>query len=560
MKGSLTERSPADVLSEVQRQQASGVLRLVRGQAIRQIFVDAGVWIRFAASTFPNESMTALFKGNGVTDAQIRQATASKQAEELLGTTLVRLGSLERQTLTSLTEEHIRQVLHGALLMHEGDFEFQAGALPFREQLDGGMSVSGLLLEWVRDVPDASWVRRRLPEDARVRLAPRPPEGYQKVPLNPAEGYTMSRVDGAATVREICIVSPMGEETTLRALLGLALAGLLEMPEGAHPLPLAPPPSAAARPAAAPSALPAGVPSRPAGAMVKPTRSPAAASAPSAPARAAAAPAVLPNRTPGNGGGPKATPPRQATRKAAPAQERVRPSASADLEGEMLARFEAMRDQDLYQVLGVPATTSGDEVRRAYYGLAKRFHPDRFQREEIKAKAEKVFAHITEAYSTLSHADSRQKYDEDLALRKSPRHQERATDTGELARQNFRVGREQFDKGKFGEALGFFQNACDQDPSKPEHFYWLALTQSKNPRWKKDAEANFLKAIEIDPTNADCYAALGALYVRGGVHSKAKEMFKKALQWDPANATATEGLATEEGAGKKGLLGLFGKK
>ncbi|HEU4401060.1 MAG TPA: DnaJ domain-containing protein, partial [Candidatus Polarisedimenticolia bacterium] len=297
---------------------------------------------------------------------------------------------------------------------------------------------------------------------------------------------------------------------------------------------------------------------------------------------------VAPGRVPGNGGAPKPAPPGPAAatptrpaatgrpgasarpaasargtkstapRKVTSVSERVRPSASADLESEMLQRFDQMRDQDLFQVLGVTTSAGPDDVRRAYYGLAKRFHPDRFTREEIKAKAEKVFSHITEAYSTLSHAETRQKYDEEQALRKGPKAPEKGADTHDLARLNFRHGKDQFDKGKFGEAIPFFQNACDQDPSKSEYFHYLAVTQAKNPRWKKDAEANFLKALEIDPSNGEVYAELGALYARGGLHSKARDMFKKALEWDPNNEVAQQGLA-EDAGGKKGLLGMFKK-
>jgi len=77
-------------------------------------------------------------------------------------------------------------------------------------------------------------------------------------------------------------------------------------------------------------------------------------------------------------------------------------------------------------------------------------------------------------------------------------------------------------------------------------------------RWKKDAEESFLKALKIDPTSAKVYAELGALYAKGGLHSKARDMFKRALEWDPANQKAIEGLDAE-GSGKKGLLGMFKK-
>ena len=543
MKGRLADRSPADILSEIQGLQASGILRLQRGEVVRQAFIDSGTMIRFAASTLPTESMTVLFMQKfGITEEMLRQATAAKKTDELVGTTLVRLGFLTREQLSALTEEHIRRVIYGVLCEADGDFAFQRGALPFREQLDGGLRTALLILEWVRDVPDLDWVRRRVgPPDGRVRIAPRPPEGYQSVPLNPAEGYTMSRVDGSASISDICAVSPMGEETTLRALCALSLAGLLELPDGA----------AIGTESTSPVTARAGATPGAGSGSSAPRSSGTAGPAKSARLATARA-AVLPGRIPRNGGAPKGRP----APKPAPRIERVRPATSPDLESEMLRRFESMTNQNLYQVLEVASTATEDEVRRAYYALARRFHPDKFTRDEIKSKAEKVFGHITEAYSTLSHADSRKKYDEDLATN-APRQQE-TLDGADMARQNFKHGKEMFDRGKFGEALSFLQNACEQDPKKADHFHYLAMTQSKNPRWKKDAETNFLAAINLDPSNAEIYAQLGSLYDRGGLQTKAREMWKKALQWDPANQQALGGLAAEDGS-KKGLLGIFKK-
>src|SRR5206468_2514287 len=57
-----------------------------------------------------------------------------------------------------------------------------------------------------------------------------------------------------------------------------------------------------------------------------------------------------------------------------PVVERVRRTASADLEAEMLQRFDQLRDQDLYQVLGVAPTATTTDIRHEYYGLAKTFH------------------------------------------------------------------------------------------------------------------------------------------------------------------------------------------
>ncbi|MFQ5877746.1 MAG: DnaJ domain-containing protein [Acidobacteriota bacterium] len=533
MEGRLAGRVPADILSEVQRRQASGILRFHNGQIARQLFIDAGVMIRFAASTLPSESMTNLFRDRGgITQAQLREASDAKQSHELLGTALVRLGTMTRQALADLTQEHIRCVAHGALLLDDGTFQFQQGALPYREQLDTGLRSAVLLLEWARDVPDIDWIRRRLgPLEARIQLSSRPPEGYQNVPLNPAEGYTMSRVDGAASLREICIVSPMGEETTLRALFGLILAGILEAPNG--------------------------------------TQVPESIGSPRSRARPVAQGPGAAGRAPGSGGLRRPIPPRRVTnprervgparsRRGAPGvAERARAAAPPDLEQQMLERFERIYHQSLYEVLEVARSAGTDDVRRAYYGLAKKFHPDKFTSEAAKVKAEKVFAHITEAYSTLSHPETRRKYEEELAYRTRPKQTAKGADTESLARTNFRHGRDHLSKGRFAEALPFLQNACELDPSKAEYWYHLGLTQSRNPRWKKEAESSLLRAIKIDPTNADAYALLGGVYAKGRLASRARDMFQKALQWDPGHAGAQQGLAALEGEGKKGLLGIF---
>src|SRR5262245_43254715 len=124
MNGDLARTSPGDVLAEIQKRQASGVLRLQKDTLTRQLFIDAGAMVRFAVSTLPTESITALFRDKGgVTDEQMQQAAAAKQAEELLGTTLVRLGSMAQETLGELTREHIHRVVLGVLAMREGVFE-----------------------------------------------------------------------------------------------------------------------------------------------------------------------------------------------------------------------------------------------------------------------------------------------------------------------------------------------------------------------------------------------------------------------------------------------------
>jgi len=64
---------------------------------------------------------------------------------------------------------------------------------------------------------------------------------------------------------------------------------------------------------------------------------------------------------------------------------------------------------DFYEVLGVPEAASPEEIKRAYFRLAKKFHPDRNADDK---GAESKFKQINEAYETLSDPKKRSHYDQ----------------------------------------------------------------------------------------------------------------------------------------------------
>ncbi len=68
-----------------------------------------------------------------------------------------------------------------------------------------------------------------------------------------------------------------------------------------------------------------------------------------------------------------------------------------------------MSQRDYYEILGLDKSADADAIKRAYRQLAKKYHPDLNPGD---AEAEKNFKEVNEAYSILSDADKKAKYDQ----------------------------------------------------------------------------------------------------------------------------------------------------
>ncbi len=63
--------------------------------------------------------------------------------------------------------------------------------------------------------------------------------------------------------------------------------------------------------------------------------------------------------------------------------------------------------EDYYKTLGVSRSASQDEIRKAYFELARKFHPDKNPERDAKKKFQKIQA----AFDVLNDSQKREMYD-----------------------------------------------------------------------------------------------------------------------------------------------------
>ena len=251
-------------------------------------------------------------------------------------------------------------------------------------------------------------------------------------------------------------------------------------------------------------------------------------------------------------------------RKASQPEPEARPRPQAPVRtdvpqviAEVLSFRETLPAMTLYQILNIPKTASDEDVKKAYFGMARRFHPDRFDRKiaaDFKSQIDEVFDGITNAYRVLSNKESRRVYDAKAA---STTAQEDAQDTFRKADIKFRQGKTLHGQGRFDDAIAFLEEAVRMRRDKGDYYLLLAMCESQMPAYVKKAEQDFLKAIQLEPWNPEGYVGLGLLYKNEGLQTKAVKHLEKALEAEPGHSAAREALDELTGGSKKGAKGLF---
>jgi curved DNA-binding protein CbpA len=208
-----------------------------------------------------------------------------------------------------------------------------------------------------------------------------------------------------------------------------------------------------------------------------------------------------------------------------------------------------------YEVLAISSDASADEVKRAYYDFARRYHPDRFRREaaaSLHGRIETAFARVTRAYETLRNSGARATYDSKLAAGIKPAMQsvgnrpnasyprQESVSTQEQAEVRFKEGLAALKAGQNTAAINHFASAAQVFPNEARYraFYGHALSSNETSR--RLAEVELQAALKLEPDNPDYRTMLGQLYKALGFQRRARAEAERALAAAPSHPGARD--------------------
>ncbi len=223
-------------------------------------------------------------------------------------------------------------------------------------------------------------------------------------------------------------------------------------------------------------------------------------------------------------------------RKAASGRPAATLSSASDgetLASEIRALHDSLAERDYYELLGVSREASAADVKRAYLGAAKRFHPDGLARlglEALRPQAQEVFARIARAHETLSDAAQRRDYDQGLAGDGAHGQVQRVVQAEALYRKAEIMMR----AGNWGGAYEFLRPAVQLWPDECAYQSALGWTLYKKlPSDPSTARAHLEAAVALDARDPVAHFRLGLVLRALGEAAAADRELQRAKQLDP---------------------------
>lgn len=179
-----------------------------------------------------------------------------------------------------------------------------------------------------------------------------------------------------------------------------------------------------------------------------------------------------------------------------------------------MLEFELRLEDNYFDLLGINTSATPAEIKRAYFKLSKRFHPDRFFRKNIGRYGERlhvIFKRVSEAYELLSDPASRKEI-EATVLREVRTGSQSQSEVPETPRKTTGPKAPLTPIERLRQRMPFRvpEAVREQKAAKGDELFRAAQVSTKMGR-HAEAAANMRLAVAFDPFNREYKRVLGEM-------------------------------------------------
>ena len=185
---------------------------------------------------------------------------------------------------------------------------------------------------------------------------------------------------------------------------------------------------------------------------------------------------------------------------------------------------------DPYKVLGVSPTATDDEIKKAYYELARKYHPDNYSGSDLADLAEEKMKEVNEAYDAIK--DMRENGGASSSRGASYGGSSYAGASGGYRGSSY--------GGAYGGAGG-----RDYDGASSGPLYEAKRLMSEGNYSNADL---ILEAMPPSERNGEWHYLKAIILIRRGAYFDAKRHLDEACRLEPDNPTFAEARASMDGA------------
>ncbi len=557
IKGSFAHKAFPEVLAEIHRWKGTGALLLRRDKVKKIVYFQDG-FPRSIKSNLLSECLGRIMVSERmISEAECEESLARmKSSGRQQGTVLIEMGCISPHNLGYALNLQLQRKLWDVFRWQDGDYQFNQRVMPPPETVNLDMSCAAVIYEGIKKAYDEGRLLKVAGDLGGFFVHPsqNPLYALQDVGLAEEEQQLLAAADGhktVATLRALALLPPLETDLFFFAMKCAQMVDLRDhaaegKPQVALPKLAMPPPLPPSLPkAAAPTPSPADMEwEAPPGQMddkppppVADTPKPASRGRKSAsrPAAARAETKPPPDREPVLA---------RAAGSLLPELSAVHsPSAASGQDGilreRLAAKVAAMRRQDYFELLGVSRKASREEIKRAYFALAKEYHPDKHfgsSSAEVRQLASQIYDLISTAHDTLTDAEERARYEGELQQGVK---RDLGEDVGRIlaAEGRFQKGEELMRGRQYDAARRLFEEAISLYAEEGEFHAWLGWSMFQgSPEDHANTEAALgalEKAVALNPRLDKGYLFTGYIFKATGRPDKAERHFEKAIQCNP---------------------------